>query len=62
MANDLRGKDYKEKQEPYVEIDGGFLRCPNCWTEIKPNNIGGERCVKCGQFFDWKDFNINRGR
>lgn len=58
MSDDLKKNNFEDAQEPYVEIDGGFLRCPNCWTEIKPNYIGSPRCNKCGQPFNWINFDI----
>lgn len=38
--------------EPYIEIDGGYARCPKCWTEIFPN----QNCPDCGQEIDWSWF------
>lgn len=38
---------------PYLEIDGGYARCTNCWNEVTPkDNI----CPKCNQIQDWSWF------
>lgn len=38
---------------PYIELDGGFARCSNCWNEVEPiNNI----CPHCNQIQDWSWF------
>lgn len=39
-------------QETYIECDGWYLICPNCWhSDIEPFT---NRCEKCNQLFDWK--------
>ena len=38
---------------PYIELDGGYARCSNCWNEVEPT---GNICPYCGQAQDWSWF------
>lgn len=38
---------------PYIELDGGYARCSNCFDEIQStDNI----CPHCSQVQDWSWF------
>ena len=38
---------------PYIELDGGYARCSNCFDKIQPtDNI----CPHCSQAQDWTWF------
>lgn len=37
-------------KEPYIEADGWYTKCPNCWTEVYPKQ---KSCHKCHQLLDW---------
>lgn len=39
-----------EQIEPYINPDGWYTQCPNCWTEIYPRQ---NSCHKCNQLLDW---------
>lgn len=38
---------------PYIELDGGFARCSNCFEEVFPSD---DICPHCGQKQDWSWF------
>lgn len=39
-----------KKLEPYIEADGWYTKCPNCWIEVYPKQ---KSCHKCHQLLDW---------
>ena len=38
---------------PYIELDGGYARCSNCFKEVK---IDENICPYCNQVQDWSWF------
>lgn len=38
---------------PYIELDGGYARCSNCFDEVQPSD---KTCSHCGQLQDWSWF------
>lgn len=36
--------------KPFIELDGGYACCANCWCEV---TIENEKCPHCGQLQDW---------
>lgn len=45
-----KGLDKNIATQPYIECDGWYACCPNCWEEIEPVNC---KCPKCNQLIDW---------
>ena len=41
---------------PYVNADGWYCQCVNCWEEVSPKN---STCPNCSQAQDWSWFGRN---
>ena len=38
-----------KRLEPYIELDGGYAKCPVCYEEVYAH----KDCPKCHQLIDW---------